>query len=331
MTSYPVVHEARSIPYLANQGTITFHAWTSTIHHPWNPDWLVIDLDPFEGDVGAVRDVAAATKEVLDAYDLASIPVATGSKGFHIWVRLEPTLEYGAVSRAANAIGAFVQLAVPHAATREFLKKEREGKVFVDWLRNSPGATVAVPFTLRPRPNASVAMPFDWSELHDVRPDQWTLTDAIESIGRSPAFPEASTLPIEALEAAAVELGVDPGYLVRPIRQGAVAQPAQASPDSGIRSSPSTKVARTEPLRIVTACAVVGSWSRTVMSAGLPMPRGSGSRIEYAAPCVKAWRICDPVSVSCGAMSPRSCAAAMPHKGCGGSTGQSDPPARRPA
>lgn len=208
-TRYPVVTTEGAIPYLANQGTITFHAWTSTIDRPEHPDWMVIDLDPFEGDVESVRRVALVTRQVLDTYDLASLPVATGSKGFHVWVRLEPVLDYSVVSRCAHAIGAFIQKAAPELATGEFLKKDREGKVFVDWLRNSMSATVAVPFSLRPRPNASVAMPITWDEVAHTQPDEWVMARALERAPGAPPFPGASTLPVAAIEAAAADLEID--------------------------------------------------------------------------------------------------------------------------
>ena len=208
-TRYPVVATEDAIPYLANQGTITFHAWTSTIHHPSEPDSLVIDLDPFEGDTDSARRVALATREVLDAYDLMSLPVATGSKGYHIWVRLEPVLDYRTVGRAAHALAEFVQRAVPEHATGEFLKKERGGRVFVDWLRNGYSSTVAVPFSLRPRPEATVAMPITWEELETTAPDAWRLADAVERAPDAPGFPDPSVLPVDALEAAAVDMGID--------------------------------------------------------------------------------------------------------------------------
>ena len=117
-TRYPVVTTEGAIPYLANQGTITFHAWTSTVDHAHHPDWLVMDLDPAEGDVESAREVAMATKQVFDTYGLESLPVATGSKGFHVWVSLEPTLDYAVVGRAARALAAFVELAVPDRGGR---------------------------------------------------------------------------------------------------------------------------------------------------------------------------------------------------------------------
>ena len=208
-TRYPVVTTESAIPYLANQGTITFHAWTSTVDHPQEPDWLVIDLDPLEGDAESARQVALATRSILDVYHLDSLPVATGSKGYHIWVGLEPGVGYGPVARAAHALSAFIERSVPELATGEFLKKERGGRVFIDWLRNGFSSTVAVPFSLRPRPRATVAMPITWEELASTDPDAWTLRPALNRVPEAPPFPKPSALPLDEIEAAASELGID--------------------------------------------------------------------------------------------------------------------------
>ena len=208
-TRYPVVTTEEAIPYLANQGTITFHAWTSTVDHPDRPDWLVMDLDPAEGEFDSVREVALVTRQVFDAYGLVSLPVATGSKGFHVWVRLKPVLDYSTVGRVSHALARFIERAIPDRATGEFLKKERHGRVFVDWLRNARGSTVAVPFSIRPRPNASVSMPITWDELATTDPDQWTLGDAVPRILDAPPFPPPSPLPVEAIESAAEGMGID--------------------------------------------------------------------------------------------------------------------------
>ena len=168
-----------------------------------------MDLDPVEGDVDSAREVGLVTKQVFDTYGLASLPVATGSKGFHIWTRLDPLLDYSVVGRASHALARLIELATPDRATGAFLKKDRHGRVFVDWLRNGPGSTVAVPFSLRPRPSASVAMPITWDEVATTDPDQWTLGLALERAPEAPSFPPPSVLPAAAIESAAIAVGID--------------------------------------------------------------------------------------------------------------------------
>ncbi len=208
-TTYPVVREVEDIAYLANQGTITFHIWLSTVQQPFAPDYLVLDLDPPEDSVDIVRSVAVETRAVLDSFGIDSIPVATGSKGFHIWVPLADKPDYERVATASQALAGIIALKAPDRATLEFLKKERKGKVFVDWLRNNPGSTVAAPFSLRPRPRASLAMPLTWDELGETDPDGWTIDNIDDRLENLPEWPQPVSLPIDKIIEMAEAAGVD--------------------------------------------------------------------------------------------------------------------------
>ncbi len=207
-TVYPVVDRAEDLAYLANQNTITFHMWTSSAERPDRPDWLVIDLDPEPGDSGSARAATVAVGDVLGSFGIESFPLATGSKGFHVWVPLLP-LDGGftAVALASRAVAGLAVAADPERLTTEFLKRNRAGRVFVDWLRNGPTATVVVPFSLRPRPGAPVATPLSWDEVATTDPDGWRL-DTIA--GREPPpRPEPQHLPVDEIERAARAAGVD--------------------------------------------------------------------------------------------------------------------------
>ena len=99
-------------------------------------------------------------------------------------------------------------------ATVEFLKRDRGGRVFVDWLRNGPIATSVVPWSLRPRPGAPVAVPITWDELDDVTPDGFTLgPDSLAPIADRLALdlplPPPAPLPVDDLAAAAQAAGID--------------------------------------------------------------------------------------------------------------------------
>ncbi len=174
-TIYPVVDQADDVAYLANQGTLTFHMWLSGTDAPDRPDWLVLDLDPDAGDVAGARHATARVRELLAEFGIDAFAVATGSKGFHVWVPLAPGPDAEAVATAARALAGLAALRDPDRLTVEFLKRERRGRVFVDWLRNTPGATVVVPFSLRPSPVASVAVPIRWDELASADPDGWRI------------------------------------------------------------------------------------------------------------------------------------------------------------
>lgn len=207
-TTYPVVTDRDDVAYLANQGTLTFHMWLSGTDAPERPDWLVLDLDPEGGDVAAARHATARVRDLLAEFGVDAFAVATGSKGFHVWVPLAdgPTAEE--VAMAARALAELASIRDPDRLTIEFLKRERRGRVFVDWLRNTPGATVVVPFSLRPAPVASVAVPIAWDELPSADPDGWRI-GAIDDRLAITTDLAPQRLPVEEVVAAAREAGAD--------------------------------------------------------------------------------------------------------------------------
>jgi bifunctional non-homologous end joining protein LigD len=211
-TNYPVITVEENIPYLANQGTVTFHVWTGRLPFPHLADCLVIDLDPEPGDVDSARIVTARAGSLVQEFGLESLLVATGSKGYHVWVPLVPT-PWEQVALASRALAGIIAARDPAHATIEFLKKNRKGRVFVDWLRNNSGATVVSPLSVRARPRASITMPLDWSELSTTDPDQWTVADLNSGRGhrldRLPGLPEPGELPLAEIVTAAEAEGVD--------------------------------------------------------------------------------------------------------------------------
>lgn len=207
-TVYPVVERAEDLAYLANQNTITFHMWTASADRPDRPDHLVIDLDPEAGDVAGARFATKSVRDVLQSFGLDGMPVATGSKGFHVWVPLAGAPSFDEVSLVSRAVAGLAVADRPEQLTTEFLKKDRKGRVFVDWLRNGPTATVVVPFSLRPRAGAPVAVPLHWDELDAADPDDWKLGGLDDRLDYYSDI-EPQTLPIDDIVAAARTAGVD--------------------------------------------------------------------------------------------------------------------------
>ncbi|MEM7271667.1 MAG: non-homologous end-joining DNA ligase [Actinomycetota bacterium] len=207
-TVYPVVNRAPDLPWLANQNTVTFHMWTSSAGRPGRPDWLVIDLDPEAGDVDGARAATTLVGDLLARFGVQGFPVATGSKGFHVWVALDGSLDFASVALASRSIAGLAALEAPDRLTTEFLKKHRSGRVFVDWLRNGPTATVVVPFSLRPRSGAPVAVPLTWAEVPTAVPDRWRLGSITERLATMPDV-EPQAVPVAEIEAAARSAGVD--------------------------------------------------------------------------------------------------------------------------
>lgn len=212
VTTYPVLTTVDDITYLANQNTITFHAWTSTVDRPDHPDWFLLDLDPEEGAAASARQAAVLARRVLARFGLSALVIATGAKGFHLRVPIVADRTFDEVTMASRAVAGLIALADPDLATVEFLKRDRGGRVFVDWLRNRPIATSVVPWSLRPRPTAPVAVPVAWDELEaggGTGPDAWTLGHLAERLALDLPAPPAVSLPVDELVTAARRAGVD--------------------------------------------------------------------------------------------------------------------------
>ena len=175
--NHPVVIDTEGLTELANQGTIAFHVWTAAVPDLEHPTHVVLDLDPEEGELEECREVARCARAVLAEFDMAGDLVTSGKKGFHIWVPADG-LSYDDAATVARALAGIVAARVPELATTEFLKKNRGGRVFVDWLRNRWAQSIVCPWSLRVTPTATVAMPLEWDELDSSAPDDWDLRTA---------------------------------------------------------------------------------------------------------------------------------------------------------
>ncbi len=216
VTTYPVVREPGHLAYVANQGAIELHVPTGRVPEPWRPDRFVIDLDPPPGAVALVRRAALLVRDALGELGLVTAPLATGSKGYHVVAAILPSLDARPVAHAAQKLGALLAARHPDELTIEFRIKNRGERVFVDWLRNQPLATVIAPYSLRARPRATVATPLEWDELESTAPDAFTIDDVerllerpdtLARVAESPADPERLVAAVDtAFDASGLEL-----------------------------------------------------------------------------------------------------------------------------
>lgn len=193
-TVYPVVDSADGIAFFANLGVITFHVPPVRIADETHPDWAIWDLDPPPDRVDLVRAAAGEMRSILDEYRIPTLLMTSGSKGYHLRARLEPSLDMESVSVIARGTAALAAATNDDLMTLAFRKADRGDRVFVDWMRNTPRSTSVVPWSLRPRAGAPLAVPLDWEELGSVAPDQIRLPD-IE--GRLDTEPWAGAQPID--------------------------------------------------------------------------------------------------------------------------------------
>lgn len=193
-TVFPVVREAEHLVFLANQGVIELHVPTDRVDQPFHPDRFVIDLDPPEGAFALVRCAAERVVERLGAWGLPTVLVATGSKGYHVVAPIVRGVESHELAEAGQKIGLLLEQADPDTFTNAFKVAKRGGKVFVDWMRNFPMATVVAPFSLRARARPTVAAPIRPAELGAVAPDAFDL-DSVPAADPLAAAPAADPAP----------------------------------------------------------------------------------------------------------------------------------------
>jgi bifunctional non-homologous end joining protein LigD len=167
--NYLVCQDRAHIGWAVNLGVIDWNPWAVRRPDGDHPDELRVDLDPTPGssDWSDVRDVALCVREVLDQHGLAGFPKTSGSRGIHIYCRIEQEWGFIEVRRAALALAREVERRMPGRATSKWWKEERVG-VFIDYNQNARDRTIASAYSVRPTPDATVSAPLGWEEVPDA-------------------------------------------------------------------------------------------------------------------------------------------------------------------
>jgi bifunctional non-homologous end joining protein LigD len=195
VTVYPLVRELAHLPYLANQGAIELHIPTFRAPELHRPDRLVIDLDPPAGAFALARRAALLTREALAEFGLAAVPIATGSKGYHVVAAIQPTIDSEALGLTAQKVAALLEAKHPDELTTMYRIALRGERVFIDWLRNNPIASVIAPYSLRATPRATVAAPLSWDEIERTDPGAFSIADVEKLLDRPDSLAELATAP----------------------------------------------------------------------------------------------------------------------------------------
>jgi bifunctional non-homologous end joining protein LigD len=181
---FPVVTDAAGLVWIVNLGCIELHTWHSRVDDVERPDYMLIDLDPSEGNPWEhVRAIALVVREVMDELELPSFPKTSGATGFHILVPIRPELRFTEVRRFAKALAQEVERRIgdQDVATTTWKVAERRG-VFVDYGQNARDRTIASAYSIRPTPDARTSAPLRWDEVADVDPAAFTLASMRERI-----------------------------------------------------------------------------------------------------------------------------------------------------
>jgi bifunctional non-homologous end joining protein LigD len=162
---YLVGADDATLLWMASLGCIEMNPWFSRIQSPDNPDYCVIDLDPDKNTFDQVVEAALEVKKVLDAMDVPSFCKTSGSTGMHIYIPLNAKYTYDQSQMFAKIIVSTVHEQIPEYTSLERMIAKRKGKMYLDFLQNRPGATIAGPYSLRPKLGATVSMPLHWDEV----------------------------------------------------------------------------------------------------------------------------------------------------------------------
>ena len=241
-----VVRDAAQLAWVVNLGCIDLNPHPVRAEDLDHPDELRVDLDPVPG-VGwsQILDVALVAKETLEDFGLVGWPKTSGSRGFHVYARIQRRWSFSEVRRAAVALAREVERRAPEIATSRWWKEERQG-VFLDYNQNAKDRTVASAYSVRPTPDLRVSMPLAWDRVPGCRPEAFTLEtvpELVAAAGDAAAGIDAEAGSLEPLlelaaqhEAAGFADAPWPPHFVKAEGEPARAQPSKRrQPEPAVR------------------------------------------------------------------------------------------------
>jgi bifunctional non-homologous end joining protein LigD len=183
---YVIGQDRATLLFLVNLGCIDHNPWMSRVGSFAHPDYLLIDLDPYECGFEKIVEAALLVRAKLELAELESYPKTTGGDGMHIFVPLEPVYSYEHVRTLAQALSEIVAAERPDLFTTPRAVSRREkGKVYFDWAQIAEGKTISAPYVVRAYPGAPVATPLAWREVTPrLRPEQFNIGNALARFDR---------------------------------------------------------------------------------------------------------------------------------------------------
>ncbi|GAB3203406.1 bifunctional non-homologous end joining protein LigD [Pontibacter aydingkolensis] len=176
MVEYLVCDNKATLAYMNNLGCIQLNPWSSRITNLDKPDYMIIDLDPGENTYDDVVEVALTTKEVLDKAGAAAYCKTSGATGMHIFVPLAAKYTFEQARSFAHIVSRLVHEKLPKLTSLERKPKERRKQVYLDYMQNAIGQTIAAAYTVRPKAEATVSTPLNWNEVKaGLLPGEFTL------------------------------------------------------------------------------------------------------------------------------------------------------------
>ena len=183
--NYLLCNDKATLVYMANLGCIEINPWNSTVKNLENPDWVVIDLDPGKIDFKEVVKAALVVKQVMDEFEIDCYCKTSGATGLHVYIPLQANYSYDTVKIFAELIANRVNTRLPGTTSIKRPVKNRQNKIYVDFLQNRRGQTLAAPYSVRPKPGATVSTPLEWKEVNaKLLPSDFTIRNTFKRIER---------------------------------------------------------------------------------------------------------------------------------------------------
>jgi len=182
---YAVLDSVASLVWMANYAALELHPWTSRSTDPRQPTWALIDIDPgTDTTFGQVVELARLYRAALRHLSVTAMPKVTGKRGIQVWVPIADGYTFDDTRTWVEKVSRAVGQTLPDLVSWEWHTDRRGGLARLDYTQNAINKTLVAPFSPRPAPGAPVSIPIEWDELDDpdLRPDRWTLRDALDRV-----------------------------------------------------------------------------------------------------------------------------------------------------
>lgn len=182
---YLICNDEATLIYMVNLGCIEINPWHSRYHKEDYPDYLMMDLDPGEIGFKHVVDTALVIKEICDELDISCFCKTSGATGLHVFIPLAAKYTYDEVKTFAGLLATMTHQRLPKTTSIERSVSKRKDKIYVDFLQNRKGQTIASAYSARPKEGATVSAPLLWEEVnHKLTPKMFTIYNIEERINK---------------------------------------------------------------------------------------------------------------------------------------------------
>jgi bifunctional non-homologous end joining protein LigD len=181
--NYLICQDKATLLYMINLGCIEINPWFSRTQNLDYPDFIAMDLDPLDISFDAVIETAKAVKEVLDKAKAKGYCKTSGATGIHIYIPLGAKYDYEIAKEFGHVIAQEVHNLIPEITSIERMTHKRKKKVYIDFLQNRKGQTLACAYSARPKPHATVSTPLEWKELKKgLTPEMFTIKNIFKRL-----------------------------------------------------------------------------------------------------------------------------------------------------